>query len=92
MVSVTNFTLTIASYTFKPKDEDELRHCVEECILNIRRWMRENHRKLNDLKTEFIIIGYHTEFHCPNENEGIKIRDNIIKASLSVRNIWCHLS
>ena len=49
--------------------------------------MRKNHLKLNDAKTEFIIIWYHTELHHLSGNDGIKIGDSIIKASPSARNI-----
>ena len=49
--------------------------------------MRKIHLKLNDAKTEFTTIGYHTELRHLSGNDGIRIGHSIIKASPSVRNI-----
>ena len=67
------------------KLRDETRHHLEAYICDIRSWMRKSHLKLNDAKTEFVIIGYHTELHHLSGHDGIKIGDSIIKASSSQR-------
>ena len=58
---------------FKLRDEDEARIQLDECICDIRNWMRKNHLTLNDVKMEFIIIGYNTELCHMSGNDGIKI-------------------
>ena len=42
---------------FDPQDEDIARLCMEACISEIREWLRLNHLKLNDSKTEFMVMG-----------------------------------
>ena len=45
---------------FKPKKTDSQEQCIttlEKCISETKTWMGSNRLKLNDDKTEFIIIG-----------------------------------
>ena len=65
MSDCTSFS-TIHSYaddtqlymSFKPiHDADQTIARIESCICEIREWMTENFLKLNDDKTEFILIG-----------------------------------
>ena len=42
---------------FKPQDNDTALTRMENCLVDIRRWMNENMLKLNDSKTEFMVIG-----------------------------------
>ena len=71
---------------FNPQDEDTARHKLEACISEIRNWMQRNHLKLNDTKTEFLIIGSKTQLNQLT-NDSIQIGDTIIKSSHSARNI-----
>ena len=70
MAPVTTSMLTSQLYL---KDEDEVRHCLEDCICDIMNWMRINHMKLNDSNIEFIMFMYHTELYHVSGNDGIKI-------------------
>lgn len=72
--------------SFKPEDEEEARRRLELCIVDIRKWMKGNHLKLNDSKTEFLVLGSKTQLR-KIKNHGIKIGDTIIEASSSARNI-----
>ena len=42
---------------FKPEDYDTAITQMQNCLADIRRWMNENMLKLNDTKTEFMVIG-----------------------------------
>ena len=43
--------------SFKVNEENVAVEKLERCISDIRNWMFENHLKLNDTKTEFLVIG-----------------------------------
>ena len=46
--------------SFKPSDsatEAEAVSVIEKCICDVREWMRANMLMLNDVKTEFLLIG-----------------------------------
>ena len=71
---------------FKPGNEVEARSKLKACIAEIREWMRANHLKLNDTKTEFLIIG--SRAHLKQLSmDGIRIGDSIIQPSGVARNI-----
>ena len=42
---------------FKPQEYNRAILKIEECLVEIRAWMSENLLKLNDSKTEFMVIG-----------------------------------
>ena len=73
--------------SFKPGiTECDVLETLERCIDKLRVWMNSNKLKLNDDKTEFMILG------SPNslkqvKTESIRIWDFNIKAVASVRNI-----
>jgi hypothetical protein len=71
---------------FNPQDEGVARSRLESCISEIRIWMMQNHLKLNDSKTEFLIIGSHAQLRQLS-NDGIQIGDTVVTASPSARNI-----
>ena len=71
---------------FDPKDELVAKARLEACIADIRLWMRCNFLKLNDSKTEFLILGSPTQLHLLN-NSTITIGDAIIESTNSARNI-----
>ena len=43
--------------SFNPKDSEQALERLEACVEDIRRWMSDNFLKLNDSKTEFLILG-----------------------------------
>ena len=47
--------------TFKAdnrEDENSTKSSIEDCMLNVKKWMDETHLKMNPSKTEFIYFGY----------------------------------
>ena len=72
--------------TFNPKDEEEAKKRLESCISEIRDWMRTNFLKLNDSKTEFLIIGSSNQLQQLSY-KSIKIGDENINSSSTARNI-----
>ena len=74
--------------SFKPMIPIDQVTCIrrlELCIAEIRCWMRTNFLKLNDSKTEFIILGTQNQLQMVNKIS-IKIRDAIIQPTDCVRN------
>ena len=67
-------------------DELEVKAELENCIEEVRIWMRENKLKLNDGKTEFMILGTKSNLNNVITN-GIKIGEETIAKSSPVRNI-----
>ena len=68
------------------EDELEVLGQMEQCISELRNWMSRNMLKLNDDKTEFIILG--TDVSLKKVKiESIKVGNHEIKTVESVRNI-----
>ena len=76
--------------SFRPGNEADALRKLEECINEVRLWLAGNYLKLNDDKTDFIILGRkHT---LKNINTcAITIGDTEIGASESVKNIGAAL-
>ena len=73
--------------TFKPgQDEDSALDKLERCITDVRRWMASNWLKLNDDKTEFIILGSPANL-AKVTTEAITIGNHRIEKCHHVRNI-----
>ena len=61
---------------------------LEQCVSELRDWMSANLLKLNDDKTEFMVIGTrHTLQHCPDELLSIKVGNICVNSASSARNI-----
>ena len=71
---------------FDIKDEADALKRLEACIEDIRLWMKSNFLKLNESKTEFLILGSKTQ-HQKLESNAILIGSESIQASSSARNI-----
>jgi hypothetical protein len=80
---------------FSPPDNGEATHRLEACITEIRIWMKSNFLKLNDSKTEFLILGSHHQL-AKVPPSSITIGDISVSTSSTARNIGaifdCHLS
>ena len=79
--------------SFDPKDKLNINETVsrlEECILSIRAWMRVNRLKLNEDKTEVIMIGTKNNLKKV-EDLRVKIGDDIIQPTKSVRNLGFYM-
>ena len=75
--------------SFKPSVENSRETCItnlQNCIDEIRSWMRVNLLKLNDSKTEFIILGTQQQLNNVPYTT-IKIGEDHINPSSSVRNL-----
>ena len=59
-------------------------------LTNSKQWMLSNKLKMNDDKTEFVVIGSHRLLHKHN-TESIAIGDSIVERSSSVKLLGVHL-
>ena len=72
---------------FQPgRDETLVRDKLVSCIEKVRSWMRLNKLKLNDNKTEFLILGSPMNLAKVNCTT-IQIGEDVIKSTKHVRNI-----
>ena len=69
-----------------PNDEMSARKQAEACILEIKSWMSMNKLKLNDEKTEFLIMTSKYQQH-KIQDHSINIGTTTIHASKSARNL-----
>lgn len=60
---------------------------MEQCIAEIRSWLEWNCLKLNDGKTEMMIIGQSHNLKKLKDNRTITIGSSIVESSSSARNI-----
>ena len=74
------------SFDASEKSVNDSIHSLEACIVEIRHWMRNNYLKLNDSKTEFILIGSRHKLDKIKDIH-IKIGDSIIAPVRQVRNL-----
>jgi hypothetical protein len=72
--------------SFRLDDSDNALEKIQNCINEIRKWMHENHLKLNDTKTEFLIIGNPRLTKQLNVSS-IKIGDTDVTAACQAGNI-----
>ena len=71
--------------SFNQLDGHKAMETLEQCIKKIRAWMKTNCLKLNDSKTEFLIVN---QKGCKSVfNESISIGDDKIAPSTSAKNI-----
>ena len=64
---------------------DEVRSKIEACVSDINEWMTDNKLKLNNNKTELLILH---AYHRPSPSlDSVYADAELIKASESVRNI-----
>ena len=74
---------------FKPssqQEETEAINSMQECIADVRKWMLTHKLKINDSKTEFLMIGTKQQLEKVNITE-IKVGDSLIKPVSSARNL-----
>ena len=74
-------------FEFDVREEHAARLKMEACILEIRHWMSNNFLKLNEAKTEYMVIGsQHLASQLQTVSE-ITIGDAVIPAASSAKNI-----
>ena len=71
-----------------PDDVDAAKAQLESCITDLRDWVAKNKLKLNDTKTEFLLISSRYS-HCKPDISSIQIGNSNIPAASSARNIGC---
>jgi len=70
----------------------QARDVLQDCAGNVRNWMTQNRLKVNDAKTEFLIIApkhFHTKLQPASVT--IRVGDSDIPPCSSVRNLGAHL-
>ena len=74
----------------EPSEENLARERIELCISDIKSWMSKNKLKLNDDKTELLIV---SSKNAQNkiQNKTIQIGSSTISASTNVRNLGIYL-
>ncbi len=72
---------------FKPEDYDTAITQMQNCLADIRRWMNENMLKLNDTKTEFMVIGKTSSLRKLPSTRQIIMGDECIVATENAKNI-----
>ena len=81
-------TQLYSSFTPSVNEAEALQN-IEQCIDDIRAWMNVNKLKLNDDKSEFIIIGTNSTLSRV-KTTALRVGTKTIQASSYVRNIWCY--
>ena len=75
-----------AYLSFSIGEEEVMLHRLERCIHDVRLWMATNYLKVNDEKTEFIILGSKHNLAKVKTTE-ISVGESAVHASTSVKNI-----
>ena len=76
---------------FKLEDSGDTRTKMEACIADVRCWMAHNYLKLNDNKTEFLVISKQSMSDKIAHIESITIGSESIQAAPEARNIGCYI-
>jgi hypothetical protein len=73
---------------FCPDEGETAVDQMMDCIIEIRDWMEANMLRLNDSKTEFMVLASrHLERKLSGEVKAIRVGDAVVEASESARNI-----
>ena len=83
--------VVLAYISFKPSSNTEQAAAIkamQDCISDIRKWMRADRLKLNDDKTEFIIIGTRQQLTKVSV-ESLCVGAETISPSDEVKNLGC---
>ena len=69
-------------------DCDATKYQLENCVSAVRSWMADNMLKLNDSKTEYLVLGSKYSLRqLPEDMKTFNVGDELITASKSARNI-----
>ena len=69
----------------------ELLHCMQSCISDVKAWATANMHKLNDNKTELMLVNSKRTKHLHNLPTSINIGNAQITFKKSVKNLGCTL-
>jgi hypothetical protein len=73
--------------SFEPNDCKDKMLKLEACIREIREWMEQNHLKLNDKKTEFLVIGNQNVLSKTGDVSSLSVGNSTVKDVKSAKNI-----
>ena len=73
--------------SFRPEDFPAAQAKMERCIAQIQQWLSQNCLKLNDGRTELMVIGQPAQLKKITSDINITIGDSVISASSSIHNI-----
>ena len=68
-------------------DDEVSEKAMEDCIEEIRSWMANNMLKLNDAKTEFIILGSKHTLDKLSDIQSLSVGDDQVQCAPAVKNI-----
>ncbi len=71
-------------------DQENTVKCMETCLDSVKQWMLGNKLKMNDAKTEFIIIGSRQQLE-KIEFDSIRVGTCVVKSVESVRDLGAYL-
>ena len=74
-----------------PGDEDHCITMLENCVSDIIILMRMNKLKLNDEKTEFLVVTTRQQLAKVSKNIAIRVGPDLIKTSVSAKNLGYNL-
>ena len=77
--------------SFKHEDSEDTRARMEACIADVRCWMARNFLKLNDGKTEFLVISKQSMSQQVANIGSITIGSESIPTVPKTRNIGCYI-
>ena len=73
---------------FRPSDLPVAVQCMDNCVADIREWMTANYLKLNEDKTEYLILGTKQKIgQCDMSNASLSVGDMQTDPVNSARNI-----
>ena len=74
--------------SFKPHEGSAAVDQMMDCVDEIKMWMEANMLKMNEAKTEYIVLGSnHTHAKLDAEVHSLKVGDAVVKSTDSARNI-----
>ena len=74
--------------SFHPSNSEQAVNILHSCVEDIRKWMASHHLKLNEDKTEVLLIGNKASLNkMDQELSSTKIGDSIVDIAKSARNI-----
>ena len=76
-------------FSFKPSDQttqEEALQAIQNCVSDVRKWLLANKLKINDGKTEFLIIGSKKQLNKVTI-DSIRIGESEIQPATSVKNL-----
>ena len=78
---------TQAYFSFSVDEQNDAIEKVQNCIADVRQWMYDNHLKLNDSKTEFLVIGNKQLTRKLKGVSSIKVGNTLVNAVDEAKNI-----